>query len=407
MKILSELSDADRERSAHLRSPSGRPAGKLRRSRPRRWIALVVVLVLLVPTVVSYGQALTGPGNDKLSIRSTEWLRSHHFRWLVNDVESWWYTHHQPKKGGVLSAADRARLGGSARPVSRAAPIVAAPSVLPDPPAMVPFEASPLPGEGQWRLLSTVNGKPAIEVARLAPDAVHTSLLASVVWIDPKVVKTVGYAGVTEPGGIWTNQAPIPDALRPSLVAAFNSGFKMADAQGGYYADGHEARPLVAGQATAWIDTNGTLNVGQWGRDVSMGPNVVFARQNLALIVDGGQPVPDVLSGNSAKWGLTVGNKVLVWRSGLGVTADGGIVYAASNGLSALTLAQLLARAGAVRAMELDINSAWTCFFTYAPAPAGAPAADLTVTKLDSSMQPSEHNYLTASSRDFFALFGR
>ena len=138
-----------------------------------------------------------------------------------------------------------------------------------------------------------------------------------------------------------------------------------------------------------------------------MGPNVVFARQNLALIVDGGQPVPDVLSGNSSKWGLTVGNKVLVWRSGLGVTADGGIVYVASNGLSALSLAQLLSRAGAVRAMELDINSAWTCFFTYGPAPAGAPASDLSVAKLNVDMQPSEHNYLTASSRDFFAAFQR
>ena len=64
------------------------------RRRPKRWIALVALLVVLIPTIDSYERALTGPGNDALSIRSVEWLRSHHFRWLVNDVENFWYTHH-------------------------------------------------------------------------------------------------------------------------------------------------------------------------------------------------------------------------------------------------------------------------------------------------------------------------
>ena len=50
------------------------------------------VLIVLIPTVDSYGRALTGPGNDALSIRSVEWLRDHHFRWAVNDVENYWYT---------------------------------------------------------------------------------------------------------------------------------------------------------------------------------------------------------------------------------------------------------------------------------------------------------------------------
>ena len=54
-----------------------------------------------------------------------------------------------------------------------------------------------------------------------------------------------------------------------------------------------------------------------------------------------------------------------MWRSGLGVTADGAVVYVAGPGLSALSLANLLVRAGAVRAMELDINTDWVDFFTY------------------------------------------
>jgi hypothetical protein len=70
-------------------------------------------------------------------------------------------------------------------------------------------------------------------------------------------------------------------------------------------------------------------------------------------------------------------------------------------------LADLLSRAGAVRAMELDINSAWVDFFTYSPAPATLPPADLTVKKLLVDMVPSTSHYLTDSSRDCIALFAR
>ncbi len=42
---------------------------------------------------------------------------------------------------------------------------------------------------------------------------------------------------------------------------------------------------------------------------------------------------------------------------GLGVTADGALVYVGGSGLSIVDLANLLARAGAVRAMEMDINT--------------------------------------------------
>jgi hypothetical protein len=165
---------------------------------------------------------------------------------------------------------------------------------------------------------------------------------------------------------------------------------------------------MRAGAATLWITESGTLDVGEWGRDVSMQtPGLVMARQNLDLIVDGGRPVPGVQSNDPARWGQTVDNSVLVWRSGLGVTADGALVYVAGPGLSALTLADLLVRAGAVRAMELDINTDWVDFFTYGPGPPGAPVGDLTVDRLLAGMYPSTNDYLTASSRDGIALFAR
>ena len=93
-------------------------------------------------------------------------------------------------------------------------------------------------------------------------------------------------------------------SVRPQLLAAFNSGFKLADAEGGYYDSGRLARPMRPGAATLWITTDGTLDVGEWGRDVStQTPGLVMARQNLDLIVDGGQPVPGVQDNDPARWG--------------------------------------------------------------------------------------------------------
>lgn len=366
-----------------------------------------MVVALISPVGYSYARALTGPGTDALSLRSVEWLRSHHLRWLVNDVENYWYSRHKPKKGGLPSGALRAQVSGG----TSGGAVDAAPTVvhLPAPAPVKPFVTDPLPGEGQWRPLGMpVHGVPAMYATYLRPDGVYTSLVAGVAWIDPKLVRAVGYAGAVEPGGSgWPHQLPIPDSARPNLLAAFNSGFKMQDSQGGYYDEGRYARPLRPGAATLWIDSNGTPNVGEWGRDVTMNQGVTFARQNLDLIVDHGQPVASVAGNDPRQWGFTVANKVMVWRSGLGVTASGALVYAAGPYLSAATLAELLARAGAVRAMELDINAAWVDFFTYGPAAPGLPPADLTVTKLLVDMEPSTSHYLTASSRDCIALFSR
>jgi len=55
------------------------------------------------------------------------------------------------------------------------------------------------------------------------------------------------------------------------------------------------------------------------------------------------------------------------WRSALGVTSDGALVYAQGPALDPLQLALLLVRAGVVRGMQLDINPDWPIFATYDP----------------------------------------
>jgi len=102
-------------------------------------------------------------------------------------------------------------------------------------------------------------------------------------------------------------------------------------------------------------------------------------------------------------WGGTVGAAYYVWRSGVGVTASGDLVYVAGDALSVRSLASLLKDAGAVRAMELDINPEWVSYMWYSPrSGAGSPVPH----KLAPFVRPA-HRYYSASSRDFFAVYGR
>jgi hypothetical protein len=91
-------------------------------------------------------------------------------------------------------------------------------------------------------------------------------------------------------------------------------------------------------------------------------------------------------------------------RSGIGVTADGALVYVAGPALTARSLAESLQRAGAVRAMTLDINPEWVTFNFYSYA-AGHPD-DVSGTKLYPEMERSADRYLPPywESRDFFEL---
>jgi len=96
-----------------------------------------------------------------------------------------------------------------------------------------------------------------------------------------------------------------------------------------------------------------------------------------------------------------------VWRSGVGVTASGALVYVGGPGLNITTLADVLARAGAVRAMELDINTSWVNLATYAPAPPNTFAAPGNGATLLPQMNGGPSRYFSAWDRDFITMSAR
>jgi hypothetical protein len=375
-------------------------ASALRRHPIRTGLAAVIIVLALI-AAPSFVSALTRPGTDSVAARVAEWARTHGFSGVINFAERIQYDLHPPKVGGkpnrLPSAAGPAG-GGRADPGRD-------PRALPLPAAIHPLVSPPFAGEGQWRTVAAVGGLPAIAVAFMRPDTIHTSYVSGLVWMNPRLLTFQLHPGSLDPGaGPWGEPETLPPGRRTGLMAAFNSGFRLYASQGGWWADGHTADPLRVGAASFVIYRNGSATVGQWGRDVSMNSQVVAVRQNLDLIIDHGQTVPGLAQNLQSKWGYTLGNRYYVWRSGVGVRPDGSLVYAAGNSLSVLTLAQLLQRAGCVRAMELDINPEWTSYVLFDSA---ADPADPVPHNLLPDMQPPPQRYYSLMSRDFFAVYAR
>jgi hypothetical protein len=358
----------------------------------------------LVWLTSSLGGALTNPAlGNSLGARFAEWARVNGGASVVNWVENAWYSHHPPPKGGKPPE------GAIKVPTANKVVLTRVPH-LPIPPAIKPIASPGLPGEGQWSPAGRlVGGIPAIYETTLRPDVVHTSYVVGVAWMDSRLLKATLYSGSQIPGGgPYSHTSPISSAASNSLVAAFNAGFLMSGADGGYYTDGRVIVPLRNGAASFVVYQNGTSAVGQWGRDVNMTSSVVSVRQNLNLLVDNGQPVPGLNAADTTQWGDTLGNAVYVWRSGLGVTADGALVYVAGPGLNITDLANILVRAGSVRAMELDINTDWVNFSTYRPSVAAGPASPTNGTELLSNMTGTPARYFESWwARDFITMSSR
>jgi hypothetical protein len=357
-----------RHRSVHRR---GRR--RLLRKYPRTLLTLgLAFLIAFTWFVFSLGGALLNPAlGSSASSRFAEWARTHGASSIVNWVENEWYSHHPPPVGGSLPA------GSIKMPSATPSALTSTTPHLPTPTPMVPFASPALPGEGQWSPAGRkVDGVPAIYVTTLRPDAVHTSYVVGVAWMDTKLLSATLYSGSWIPGGgPYPFTAPIKPAQSRTLVAAFNAGFLMDDSNGGYYTNHKMIVPLRTGAASFVVYRNGSSNVIAWSPSMKVNSNIVSVRQNLDLLVNNAKPVPGLAANQTAKWGVTLGNSDYVSRSGLGVTANGALVYVGGPGLDITDLANLLVRAGAVRAMELDINTDWVNYSFYTPSPLGLATA--------------------------------
>ena len=270
---------------------------------------------------------------------------------------------------------------------------------------LAPFLTPALSGEGVWRPAGRrVRGEVAVQTTTIRPLDTPT-VVAGVAWMDTRLLRARLYSGSLSPGGLfWKYTAPISPSAARTLVAAFNGGFLLKDSHGGYLSEGHSVAPLVTGAASLVIYQDGTATVGQWDRDVSMSSSVAAVRQNLTLIVDHGGPVPGLVQFDVTAWGASLFGVVDTPRSALGITVDGMLVYVEGQ-MNVVDLARILVRAGAVRAMVLDMNPLWPIFATYEPSTSNGSATPANGRVLNPSMvQTPARFFETSYARDFITM---
>ena len=373
-----------------------------RRRRRRRLVLLgVAALALLSPAVYSYTATMLQPSSLPLGVRSVEWLRAHHGNWLVDEVEHLYYGLKAPKKGGpqlkslpAVGLAPAPTAAGGRAGWGRV-------RVAAWPPRIKPVFALPLPGEGIWKRTGPlVDGRPPVLVTTFRSERDYPRIVAYVAWFSHVRTALAFYPGRYEPPSAPVRgPMSVPYSQRWRLLATFNSGFIYKDGHNGSSINGLTYEPLKDGLATLVGYRNGRVDIKTWSGGPNAGPQIAFARQSLPLIVQGGRLNPAL--NDSSQWGYTLGNAVRVWRTGVGIDRRGNLIYAAADDQTVITLARILQRAGAVRAMQFDINPEWPSLITY------SHHGGLVSTKVVPNDQQPATRYLVPDDRDFFAVYRR
>ena len=362
--------------------------------RRKRWYIPLALLAICSPALYSYTTAMLQPSSLPLWPRSVEWVRQNHGNWLVDTAEHYYYGWKAPKKGGPqLTALPSLGL--------RQVKIAPKRHAFSDyaPPRIRPVFPHALPGEGAWSWTGPlVNGRPPVLVTTFRTETDYPRIVAYVAWIDHTRTSVAYYPGRYEPPSAPVRgPMSVPDDQRWRLLATFNSGFIYRDGLNGSSIAGLQYEPLKKGLGTMIAYRDGRVDIRTWNGGPVAGGKIAWARQSLPLIVDHGRLNPAL--NDSTQWGFTLGNAIRVWRTGAGIDRHGNLIYAAADFQTVTSLAQILQRAGAVRAIQLDINPEWPTLITY------THHGGLDPVKIVPNYQQPPTRYLVPDDRDFFAVY--
>jgi hypothetical protein len=357
-------------------------------------------LFCLAVAAVSWVPAVTGSRNLSVTVASVEWLRGHGGNPIASQIEDWYYEMNAPSKGGpaltslpqVGDGAVKSGTGGEAGSSEEEAPY--------SPADVKPLISPKLPGEGVWQKAGAkVGPEPPVLLTTFRSDPEYPQFVAGVAWMSAPRTELVYTPGTAEPPEPLEDRGSgeVPPELRHRMVATFNGGFPLETSNAGLIYRGNIRETMVNGIATVVGYRGGGFDIVRWESGDHVPKNVWFAKQNLPPIIYEGKLNPDLSDG--PEWGETVNNAIRVWRSGLGIDAHGNLIYAAANYQTVESLAKVLQRAGAVRAIELDINEDWTSFISYRHPGALDPS------NLLPEMFRSPDRYLEPDERDFFAVY--
>jgi hypothetical protein len=241
--------------------------------------------------------------------------------------------------------------------------------------------------------------KPSIYTTSVVPHADQPSIRVYAAWIRTSSTDLALYPGYEGPGPSSLPRGPemVPPTADSRLLATFNSGFYEKDGPAGFYTAHTLFYPMIDGLATVVRYANGKVAIIDWKGGAKPAKNIVMARQNLVLLVDHSRAT--ARSADNALWGVTLGGVAAVWRTALGIDANGNLFYVAAPAQTSQSLASIMVQFHAVEAMQLDINPEWPIFVTYAAAGARGPSLFVP----NPNQVPGR--FLYPSTKDFFAVF--
>lgn len=399
---------------------------KRKKYSQKHWLTIVVVLVVvfgigsvmlatqlnLVSQIVDFVRDLPFVGPDRIAALEDVYY---------NAQDTWDQFIYNQTHTSVVSAqidASTATPTANTVTVTSARPITvtlvtpsappATPTHIPTPTPSTPAKivpvivSDPQAGEGVWVSDNLPLGdqkRPPLWKTFYRPDPSRPYSRVDLVWIDPTQTQINIVPGVSEPRAIdkIRGEGVIPPDVQSSgrLLAAWNGGFMTIHGEYGMMVNRRIVLPPRDGFATLAQYSDGRVRIGVWGEDIAMTPDLVTFRENGPILINHGVLNRDGL----LLWGRSVSGETHIWRSGIGITTDGALIFAAGNALSAQSLGEALQRAGAVEAMQLDVNAGHVFFFTYSLKPEGLDSA-----KLNTAIPGPARLYLTPYARDFMYL---
>jgi hypothetical protein len=268
------------------------------------------------------------------------------------------------------------------------------------------LQSSPVEGEGTWITAGLPRSAPddmLMAKTFIRPDSARPYSTVGILLVDKRRVRLHITGGTESPGGDLGvhGLGVIPDSDRSTLLAAWNGGFRGPHGGFGMYADGVQYRPLRDGYASIALMNDGSIAMGTWGSDLTWSDDTVAVRQNAIMLVEDCEVSPRTNEGNDT-WGYVDVNtsEFITWRSAIGLTANGDIMVAAGNSLSADSLARALHAAGACSAMQLDINSPYVLTSLFFPQPDGS----IQSSRFMDTMGDNPARFLGRQDNDFMYL---
>jgi hypothetical protein len=271
------------------------------------------------------------------------------------------------------------------------------PKPVPSPIAPI-LTAKPLAGEGIWSHIVGTD----MDTTFIRSDPSREYSVTTLVRLPMKTLSLGAVAGTKYPGGP-AGPGKVPEAIAApgKLVAGFEGGFQQKDGNYGMMVDGITYVPFRTGLSVLSIHADGHADMGIYdGKPFAS--DIIAARQNGPLLVRNATTEPSTARGIDL-WAGTAAGDFITWRSGLGITKEGDLLYAVGSSLSPASLAEALRVGGSQTAMQLDINAYWVRFFVYTSTGNGHYSS----TALLKGMPSAGAAYLSGNEKDFFYAYSK